>query len=166
MIYVTLEMPLTHSQVAAAIGGCKCSSLWPCSQAELEGLTPRGRRKHGKSPGFSPAAPRGQPRAASSQTTFLPLNPSALPHPCSSIQALHGLWTLLGFLLFSFFFISYRMIWVGRDFKAHSIPSPYHEQGCPPQQLRLPRAPWTWPWAPPGMGHPQLLWINLKWKTI
>ena len=27
--------------------------------------------------------------------------------------------------------------------------------GCP-HQLRLPRAHPTWPWAPPGMGHPQL----------
>ena len=39
-----------------------------------------------------------------------------------------------------------RIVWVGRKFKAHQ-PQPC--SGCPGPHP-------AWPWAPPGMGHPQL----------
>jgi len=47
------------------------------------------------------------------------------------------------------------MGWFGRDLKAHPVPAPLPWAGCP-HQLRLPRTHPTWPWAPPGMRHPQL----------
>ena len=50
---------------------------------------------------------------------------------------------------------NHRTVWVGRDPKAHASPAPAVGRASP-QQLRLPRAHPTWPWAPPGMGYPQL----------
>ena len=50
---------------------------------------------------------------------------------------------------------SQRMVWVGRDLR-RAPPTPTLVVGrAAPQQLRLPRVHPTWPWAPPGMGHPQ-----------
>ena len=50
---------------------------------------------------------------------------------------------------------SHGMAWVGRDLKAHQAPTLCMGRAAP-QQLRLHRAHPTWPWAPPGMGHPLL----------
>jgi len=47
------------------------------------------------------------------------------------------------------------MIWVGRDLRDHPVQPPAEDKVVP-QQLRLPRAHPAWPWAPPGMGQPQL----------
>ena len=48
--------------------------------------------------------------------------------------------------------------WLG--WKGPQIPRPHPCRGLvAPHQLRLPRAH-PWPWAPPGMGHPQL-WAAL-----
>ena len=66
---------------------------------------------------------------------------------------------------------SHRMAWGGRDLKDHPILTPCHRHSChPPAQL--PRDPSNLAFAPPGMGHPQLLWaacstVSLPslWKT-
>jgi len=58
----------------------------------------------------------------------------------------------------SFKVIELQCGWVGRDLTAHSVPTFLPWAGCP-QQLREPTAH-PWPWAPAGMGHPQL-WAAL-----
>ena len=55
-----------------------------------------------------------------------------------------------------------RMAWVGRDLKDRESPDPLPEAG-PPTSISntRPGCPGphpTWPWTPPGMGHPQPLW--------
>ena len=52
---------------------------------------------------------------------------------------------------------SHRTAWVGRDLKDHPVPAPVvgwlspTSSGCPvPHPAK--------PWAPPGMGHPEILW--------
>ena len=58
-------------------------------------------------------------------------------------------------------FISYqRMAWVGKDLKAHPVPTHCCGQGCHPaaQAAQGPIQPGL---EPPGMGHPQLLWATV-----
>ena len=47
---------------------------------------------------------------------------------------------------------NHRMVWVGRDLKAHPVP-PRAVGRAATQQLSCPGLHPTWPWAPPGMGH-------------
>ena len=49
------------------------------------------------------------------------------------------------------------MVWVGRDLRAHSAPTPCHGQGCPPA-AQLPRTPSNLALSASRDGAPQLLW--------
>jgi len=54
------------------------------------------------------------------------------------------------------------MAWVGRDLKYHQVPTPLPQAGSPTSisntRPGYPGPHPTWPWTPPGMGHPQPLW--------
>jgi len=52
-------------------------------------------------------------------------------------------------------FQDHGMAWVGKDLKAHPVHLPW---AVPPSSSGCPGPHPTWPWVPPGMGHPQLLW--------
>jgi len=49
------------------------------------------------------------------------------------------------------------MVWVGGTSKP-TPPQPLPWAGLPSTSSGCPGLHPTWPWAPPGMGHPQLLW--------
>jgi len=49
------------------------------------------------------------------------------------------------------------MDWVGRELKAHPVPTPCHGLAAP-HQLRLPRAPSNLALSTSRDGHSQLLW--------
>ena len=50
---------------------------------------------------------------------------------------------------------NHRMAWAARELKCHRAPTPCHGLGAPTSS-GCPMSHPTWPWAPPGMGHPQL----------
>ena len=52
---------------------------------------------------------------------------------------------------------NHRMVWVGRDLKAHATPIPAAGRAVP-HQLRLPRAPFSLGLSTSRDGAPQLLW--------
>jgi len=56
----------------------------------------------------------------------------------------------------------HRMAWVGRVLKDHQAPTPPLQAGPPTSAFNTrPGCPGlhpSWPWTPPGMGHPQPLW--------
>jgi len=55
-----------------------------------------------------------------------------------------------------------RMAWVGKDLEDHQVLTSLSQAGLPAARPSS-RPGWqgshpTWPWMPPGMGHPQPLW--------
>lgn len=57
---------------------------------------------------------------------------------------------------------SNRKAWVGNALEAYPVPALCCGQGCP-HQIRLPRAPSTWPQAPQGMGRPMRV-LRMKYR--
>lgn len=57
----------------------------------------------------------------------------------------------------------HRMAWVGRDLKDHPVPTLLL---CAESQIRLPSLHPAWPWALPGMGHPQLQRMKPNGKKV
>ena len=61
---------------------------------------------------------------------------------------------------------NHRIIeWVGRDLRDHLVPTPLPWTRLPTTMSgtrSCPRPHSAWPWAPPWMGHPQLLWVACR----
>ena len=54
--------------------------------------------------------------------------------------------------------LSHWKVWLGRGLKDHLVPTSCHE---PPTRSGCPGLHPAWPWAPPGMERPQLLWATV-----
>ena len=52
------------------------------------------------------------------------------------------------------------MVRVGRDLKAHLVPTPLPSAGTPSTRPGCSELHPAWPWTLPGRGHPQLLWAT------
>jgi len=57
---------------------------------------------------------------------------------------------------------THRIIeWIEWDLKDHLVPNPLPWSGSPPTRSGCLKPHSAWPWTPPGMRHPQLLWAAM-----